>query len=77
MSKAEQLAWRLTEHDDPELYEAADLLMFEAAAFIHKQDAAIKLAVESMCWAAGVLSINEGEAPDYFTAIAKLREVQG
>ena len=67
-TKAEQLARRLTEHDDPELYEAADLLMFEAAAFIHKQDAAIKTAFDAL-WAC-----DDGSRKT-FEAIKLLKEV--
>ena len=51
--------------------------MREVSALLRKQDEAIRVALESMCWAARVMNINEDEAPGYFAAIAKLREVQG
>ena len=43
-------------------------------AEVHKQDTAlIRQMLESMCWAARVMTISEDEAPGYFAAITAAR----
>ncbi len=66
MSKTQELARAI---------ELIDNDCTKAAALLRQQDEALKMALESMCWAARVLNINEDEAPEFFKSITKLKDL--
>ena len=59
-------------------YKSTGERIFEFARAIETEvrkqdDALIRQMLESMCWAARVMTISEDEAPEYFAAIAAAR----
>ena len=76
MLTPEQIDLAIQQHVDPvATYGRVHNFARAIEAEVHKQDdALIRQMLESMCWAARVMTISEDEAPGYFAAITAAKE---